>query len=194
MSAILGLYDEQVLLGDNPAPKPKGLGLKCLERELIRSKWARDQKERVDRGENTIKDSYLPSQIPDHTRAVWQHPNLALALRTQVGFLLGSHMLLRSSNRLPLDLSQCFYLDLENEALQNGQAKLPARIQVVCMNYGKTNHHGNKEYGAAMRYRDPLCCLVGQLAMWLFYRWHIENEAFPTFIASENWYNIKMLR
>jgi hypothetical protein len=103
-------------------------------------------------------------------------------------------MLLRSSNRRPLDLSHCFYLDLENEVLQDGIAKLPIRILMVTMNQSKTNQHGNMEYGATMRHRDPLCCLIGQLAFWLFYSWQIKDEAFPNFKSSDDWYNLKILR
>jgi hypothetical protein len=138
-----------------------------LEYYLTRSKWAKHQRERADRGENTIKDSYLPSQIPDHTRAAWGLDNPAIGLRTQVDFLLDNHMLLRSSNSRPLDLSHSFYLDLENEVLQDGTAKLPVRILVVMINQSKTNQHGNMEYGATVRHRDPLYCLIGQLAFWL---------------------------
>jgi hypothetical protein len=44
-----------------------------------------------------------------------------------------------------------------------------------------------------MRHRDPFCCLIGQLVIWLFWRWHIEKEPFPSFISSDDWYNIKLL-
>jgi hypothetical protein len=103
-------------------------------------------------------------------------------------------MLLRSSNRRPLDLSHCFYLDLENEVLQDGIAKLPVCILVVTMNQSKTNQHGNMEYGATMRHRDPLCYLISRLAFWLFYRRQIEDEPFPSFKSSDDWYDLKILR
>jgi hypothetical protein len=168
LAALQVLYEQQKALGQNPGPPPKHLGIRCLQRLLVRSKWATDQRERADRGENTIKDSYLPSQIPDHTRAAWECSNPSIGLRTQVDFLLGNHMLLRSSNRRPLELCDCFFLDLQNEGLHDGEAKLPVRILVITMNRSKTNQQGNKEYGAAMRHRDPFCCLIGQLAIWLF--------------------------
>jgi hypothetical protein len=44
ISALQALYDQRVLIQHNPAPKPQGLGLKCLERYLTRSKWAKNQR------------------------------------------------------------------------------------------------------------------------------------------------------
>jgi hypothetical protein len=165
-----------------------------LERYLTRSKWAKNRRERADRGENTIKNSYLPLQIPDHTRAAWGLNNPAIGLRAQIDFLLGNHMLLLSSNRRPLDLYHCFYPDLENEIPRDGITKLLVRILVITMNQSKTNQHGNMEYGATMRHRDPLCCLIGQLAFWLFYRWQIEDEPFSSFKSGDDWYDLKTLR
>jgi hypothetical protein len=44
ISALQALYDQQIIIQHNPAPKPQGLGLKCLERCLMRSKWAKHQR------------------------------------------------------------------------------------------------------------------------------------------------------
>lgn len=30
--------------------------------------------------------------------------------------------------------------------------------------------------------------------MYFFWRWHIDNEPFPNFTISKNWYNIKLLK
>jgi hypothetical protein len=49
ISALLKLYDNQHTMGENPASRPLQLGVKCLQRYLLRSKWARDRRERVDR-------------------------------------------------------------------------------------------------------------------------------------------------
>ncbi|KJZ68003.1 hypothetical protein HIM_12609 [Hirsutella minnesotensis 3608] len=80
-------------------------------------------------------------------------------------------MLLRSGNRLPMELADCFPLDLPNEGL-----KVPGyttKALVVVMNCGKTNQHGRMEYGSALRHRDPRSCLVGALAFWFLWRWQV---------------------
>lgn len=104
ISATQRLYEQQKSQGLNPAPRPQGIALKTLKDNILRQAWAKSRRERTDRGEGTIRDAYSPSQIPDHTAAVWREReprSVGCALRTQVDFLLGDHMLLRSSNRLP---------------------------------------------------------------------------------------------
>ncbi|KAK4118068.1 hypothetical protein N657DRAFT_584317, partial [Parathielavia appendiculata] len=119
VSAIQKLYDIQRTRGMNPAPRPQGVALKAMQKSILRTTWARKRSEYADRGENTIKDSYTPSQILVHTSAVWNEPKqIACALRTQVDFLLGNHMLLRSSNRRPLEFPDCFCLKLPKEGIK----------------------------------------------------------------------------
>lgn len=195
ISAIQRLYEEQKTRGLNPAPRPQGIALKALKENILRKTWARRRSERADRGEGTIKDSYAPSQIPDHTTVVWQERKaIGCAFRTQVDFLLGNHMLLRSSNRLPIELADCFCLDLQNEGTQRSQDPYPTKALVILMRQGKTNQHGRMEYGAALRHRDPKACLISALAFWFFWRWQCEGEPFPRFTRSEDWYDIKVLR
>lgn len=148
----------------------------------------------MDRGIGTLRDVYAPAQIPDHTNVAWsERKEIACALRTQVDFLLGNHMLLRSGNRLPMELADCFPLDLPNEGFK--AQGYTTKALVVVMNCGKTNQHGRMEYGSALRHRDPRSCLIGALAFWLFWRWQVEKvERFPVFQRSEDWYETKVLR
>jgi hypothetical protein len=197
ISAIQKLYDEQSSMGINPAPRSQGVALKVLKQSILRSTWSRNRKDYSDRGEGTIKDSYLPSQVFDHTAEVWKvntRKEVAFAFRTQVDFLFGNHMLLRGSNRRPLELPDCFCLDLPNEGPKI--SSFPTKALVVVMRQGKTNQHGRMEYGSALRHRDPHACLIGALAFWFFWRWQIEkqDERFPSFVKSEDWYDIKILR
>ncbi|KAM4061640.1 centromere DNA-binding protein complex CBF3 subunit [Hirsutella rhossiliensis] len=120
--------------------------------------------------ESTLKLQY--NTIPDHTNVAWsERKEIACALRTQVDFLLGNHMLLRSGNRLPMELADCFPLDLPNEGCK--AQGYTTKALVVVMNCGKTNQHGRMEYGSALRHRDPRSCLIGALAFWLFWRWQV---------------------
>src|SRR4030081_1529863 len=146
----------------------------------------------------------MPSQVPQHIAVAWvglgdrKKPNYGCMLRTNIDFLLGNHMLLRSSNRRPLELPNCFRLELPNEGVR-GSTLAPAPKTyafVVVMNKGKTNQHGRMEYDASLRHRDPLAYLVIALAFWFFYRWQVEKdtEIFPSFAKPEDWYEIKVLR
>ncbi|KJZ70635.1 hypothetical protein HIM_09955 [Hirsutella minnesotensis 3608] len=146
------------------------------------------------RGVGTLRDVYAPAQIPDHTNVAWsERKEIACALRTQVDFLFGNHMLLGSGNRLPVELADCFPLDLPKEGLK--VPRYTTKALVVVMNCGKTNQHGRMEYDSALRHRDPRSCLVGALAFWFFWRWQVERtERFPVFQRSEDWYDTKVLR
>jgi hypothetical protein len=85
LSAIRKLYEWQKSSGVNPAPRPDGVMFKALLKSILSTKAFKRRKEYADRGAGTIKDSYLPSQIPDHTAAVWlERKEVACALRTQV--------------------------------------------------------------------------------------------------------------
>jgi centromere DNA-binding complex CBF3 subunit-like protein len=167
VSAIQKLYDEQKSRGINPAARPQGVALKALKRSILATTWSRKRKEYMDRGVGTLRDVYSPAQIPDHTTVAWsERKEVACALRTQVDFLFGNHMLLRSGNRLPMELADCFPLELPNEGLKiQGHT---TKALVVVMNCGKTNQHGRMEYGSALRHRDPRSCLIGALAFWFF--------------------------
>ena len=50
------------------------------------------------------------------------------------------------------------------------------------------------EYGCALRHRDYRSCLIGALAFYFFWRWHISGESFPCFRTSQDWYDIKVLK
>ncbi|KAM4065624.1 centromere DNA-binding protein complex CBF3 subunit [Hirsutella rhossiliensis] len=78
--------------------------------------------------ESTLKLQY--NTIPDHTNVAWsERREIACALRTQVDFLLGNHMLLRSGNRLPMELADCFPLDLPNEGCK-AQGRKGGKVSV----------------------------------------------------------------
>lgn len=176
----------------NPSPHPRGFANKAIYRYLLRQTHEKGREEWADRMVGTIKDAYSPAKIPEHTRCAWGLKEKACGLRASVDFLFGNHMLLRSSNRRPIELADCFCLECPNEGVQVHNN--PTYAFVVVMNQGKTNQNGRIEYGACLRHRDPYACLVGQLAFWLFFRWQVEREPFPDFSRPEKWYNIKILR
>jgi hypothetical protein len=192
-SAINELWAHQTSRGLHTAPRPQRVALTALKTSIARGQHQRRRDEYADRGLATIRDGYTASQIPDLSRKVW---GLCLGpacaeqhFRTQLCFLFGNSMLLRLSNRLPMELPDLFSMPLPGEGPQ-GQGW----CLVTVMGQGKTNQHGRLEYGAALRHRDHRSCLVGTLAVYLFWRWHCSGEAFPCFRRSEDWYNIKVLK
>lgn len=193
VSAIKELWAHQTSCGLHSAPQPKRIALKALETSIVQKEHTRRREELTDRGISTFRDGYLASQIPDLNRQVWTEALgkgiIEQLLRTQLDFLLGNAMLLRLSNRLPMELADLFLMPLPKEGTQGDGWCL-----VAVMDQGKTNQHGRLEYGAALRHRDYRSCLVGALAAYLFWRWHLSGEPFPCFRASQDWYGIKLLK
>src|SRR6266699_1928381 len=193
--AVINLYFQQKTRGENPAPHLNGLAKKALMRYILREIVSRSRQEWTDRILNTIKDGYSPAKIPEHIAAIWWFSDINSSFRTNIDFLFGNYMLLRSNNRLGLELADCFYLDLPKEGIK--MEGIPTKAFVVFINQGKTNQHGRIEYGSCLRYRDPEACFVGQFAFWLFFRWQVEInavESFPDFSRLERWYKTKILR
>jgi hypothetical protein len=69
----------------------------------------------------------------------------------------------------------------------------PCFSVVGLISNGKTNKFGKRQYGAAIRNKEPLLCTMGALALQFFYRWHCSGEKAPTFFIRNNWYQIKVL-
>ena len=76
--------------------------------------------------------------------------------RRNVDFLIGNYILLRSSNRLHLELADCFCLDLPKEDVKMEAAGgVPTTAFVILMNQGKMNQYSRVEYGSCLRHYDP---------------------------------------
>jgi len=122
VSAINELWKIQISKGLHNSPMPVMVALNALKTSVVRREHHRRREEFVDRGEATIQDGYTVAQIPQVHDKIW---NLELggeraveqALRTKVDFLFGNSMLLRSSNRLPMELPDLFSVDLPREGV-----------------------------------------------------------------------------
>jgi hypothetical protein len=136
VSAIMELWSHQVSTKLHSSPSPHNVAVKALKTSIARGQHARRRAEFDDRGLSTVRDGYTAKQIPDMTRAVWRDalgPRTSeQSLRTNLDFLLGHAMLLRQSNRLPLELPDLFSLDLPKEG-QKGKGW----CFVVVMDQGK---------------------------------------------------------
>lgn len=122
VSAIMELWNHQVSQKLHSSPSPHNVAVKALKTSIARGQHQRRRAEFEDRGVSTIKDGYTAKQIPDMTRAVWRNalgPRTSeQSFRTNLDFLLGHAMLLRQSNRLPLELPDLFSMDLPKEGLK----------------------------------------------------------------------------
>ena len=80
---------------------------------------------------NNIKDGYTAAQIPLLANSVWNERRgrcIEASFRTQVDFLFGNSMLMRSSNRLPLELPDLFLMPLEKEGLRGDATKAASEL------------------------------------------------------------------
>jgi hypothetical protein len=194
ITAIQKLYEEQKSKQLNFAPYPQGAGIRALKKSIRCTVWKKKRLAFEDRGLGTLKDVYSVSQIPDHTRSAWtMKGDPGCLLRTNVDFLLGNHLLLRASNRRPIELPDLMSIELPNEG--RNAAQTPTRALILVEDHSKTNQHGRIDSGGVLRHREPLSCAVSALAFWLFWRWQAEKkEAFPSFATPQDWYTIKLLR
>lgn len=122
VSAVNELWKVQTSQGLHNAPMPVNVALNALKTSVVRREHHRRREEFVDRGEATIQDGYTASQIPQVHDKVWSlevggERAVEQALRTKVDFLFGNSMLLRSSNRLPMELPDLFSVDLPREGV-----------------------------------------------------------------------------
>ncbi len=211
VSAINELWAHQVSRRLHNSPKPVQVAMKALKSSIARGEHAQRRAEFADRGIATIQDGYMATQIPIVYDKVWglslgAH-SAEMSLRTYTDFLFGNTMLLRSSNRLPMELPDLFLMPLPREGIrgdgwcivmvtdQGKYTRINKLMLYILTTYiGKTNQHGRLEYGSALRHRDFKSCLISALATYFFWRWHISGEPFPCFRTSRDWYNIKVLK
>lgn len=122
VSAINELWKVQTSKGLHNAPMPVMVALNALKTSVVRREHHRRRKEFVDRGEATIQDGYTIAQIPQIHDKIWSlevggERAIEQGFRTKVDFLFGNSMLLRSSNRLPMELPDLFSVDLPREGV-----------------------------------------------------------------------------
>jgi hypothetical protein len=61
------------------------------------------------------------------------------------------------------------------------------------MKHGKTNQFGRVEISACMRNTNVEICSFMALGSYLFWRWHVHGEQFPSFESSRDWFDYKLL-
>ena len=79
--------------------------------------------------------------------------------------LAGHHLVLRGESRRLMELADCSLLEYPPE-----EGATPCLALVCLLSNGKTNKTGRQEYIGAFRHKDPLLCIMGALAQYLFWR------------------------
>ncbi|EIE89012.1 hypothetical protein RO3G_13723 [Rhizopus delemar RA 99-880] len=164
VKAISDMCNTQKALGWNTNGVARGPLVRTFLDTLEKEKVKHSRLNYEDRGKNTLNDGYSKEELK------------------KIMFPLSHAMLCRSQTTLSMEFADLFSLEVENQGL-------PECIALVAtIAHGKTNQHGKIEYGSSLRHRDVEVCSIGALALYLFSRFHFENEEFPDFEKRENWY------
>ena len=193
VSAVMDLYNEQVTLGRNTNPSPRGIGVKAQLAALRAQRWERTRALHEDRAVGTILDSFTPAELTDFASFCWEKHNghyrsSEQYLRTLTDFLTGHYFLTRGEHRLKADFADCVCIDLFREGTQR------CICWLFIFDNGKTNKTGRKQYLGSMRHKDLNICAHSALANYLFNRFHVQNEAWPDFRRLKDWDDLKLLR
>jgi len=168
-------------------PHPRGKALKALMDMLRRSENKRKIETYADRGLGTVLDGYNLEDMKELS-TFWLNQTTPVAVRSRADFLIGHALLARGESRRFIQFPDMLSLSLPDEAPQI------CTPLVVIMRKGKTNQAGRVEYGAPMRCKEVLLCPLNALAMYLFWRWHVDLEPFPNFTDRKKWYDIRLLK
>lgn len=84
-------------------------------------------------------------------------------------------------------ISDLFLIDMDREAIG------PDLCKCLCIlsKEGKHNQLSRSEYGFLFRARSPDACAIGALALWFYYRWHVDGEEAIDFF-DEKWTDIRI--
>jgi hypothetical protein len=110
-------------------------------------------------------------------------------MRTLLDFLVGHFFLVRGEQRRMAELADMFVMQLPTESTSQ-----ECWCWVMAFDNGKTNSSGKKQYLGALRNRDFRICPIGALAVYMFTRFHVKKEAWPSLRSLEDWDRIKFLR
>ena len=120
----------------------------------------------------------------------WMGKNTHIGLRGKLSSLLCWYGCLRWDQARKAELADLFTIPVETDPSNPEFLNVPALI--LQFYQSKTNQTGKKEYAGILRSFDPDQCAIGTLALYLFTRYHIEDEPWPDFAENANWYSIKV--
>ncbi|KAG1056168.1 hypothetical protein G6F43_001912 [Rhizopus delemar] len=138
--------------------------------------------------QNTLNVGYSKEELKKVSSLFFTEKNDIRGYRDRLCFLLRHAMLCRSQITLGMEFTDLFSLEVENQGLTEYIAL------VATIAHGKINQYGKIEYGLLLSHRDVEVCSIDALALYLFLRFHFENEEFPNFEKRENWYKIAVFK
>ena len=131
----------------------------------------------------SIQDAFVPEGA-DAKRSI----SVTAALGHRLAFLLSYAGALRCESTRNLELSDLSTLFVEKEGPKG------CTLLVLSLGQGKTNHFGRLDRTAIMRHRLPEMCAVGALGLYLFCRFHMRHEPFPSFARSGDFFYNKVIQ
>ncbi|ETP08742.1 hypothetical protein F441_15343 [Phytophthora nicotianae CJ01A1] len=192
VAAMVDLWKQQARAKINSHPSPRDDAVTALLKLTQSEEDNRKRKNYEDRGADTLLDGYTATeQIQQVASYFWDTKgDSGTSLRNLLAFLLSHYALMRGESVRMLELADLHSIPLENE----GYNPCRALVMVMVMGQGKTNQVGRVEVGACMRHKNVRVCGHGMLAIYLFWRWHVDGEKFPDFTSSSCWYDLKLLK
>jgi len=192
IAAITHLWKKQVRqkINNNDHPRDTVVGL-IKNAKLQEFRVSRENFE--DRGEGTLADGY--SSLDQVAKVVQFYlngqRNYGENLRDALAFLFAHYFLLRGESIRKAELTDFQTINLDNESV-NADIKCPALVMVL--RQGKTNKNNRMELAGCMRNTRVEICPIMAMGLYFFWRFHVENEPFPSFEKSEDWYQIKVFK
>ncbi|OWZ17641.1 hypothetical protein PHMEG_0008395 [Phytophthora megakarya] len=184
VDAVVDLYNQQVAFRVNSNDHPRFPQVKQLIKNAQAQATATKKQNYQDRGVGSLLDGY-------HSEAQFRQICDAFFdlndIRGRAAFLVSHYGLLRGENIRDLELADMFSQELDREMY------LTCIALVLLIQHGKTNTFGKLQHVGFIRNKDVHLCPVGAVAFYLFERFHVDSEPFPSFQLSKDWYDIKFL-
>ncbi|POM81218.1 Hypothetical protein PHPALM_844 [Phytophthora palmivora] len=185
VNAIVDLYNQQVALRINSNGHPRSAQVKQLIKNVQAQATERKKRNYQDRGVGSLLDGFHSEA---EFKLICDTFFLLDDLRGRAAFLVSHYGLLRGENIRDLELADMFSQKLDGEGFQ------PSTALVLLIQHGKTNTYGKLQHVGFMRNKNVHVCPIGAIAFYLFERFHVDLEPFPSFRQSQDWYDIKFLR
>lgn len=192
IAAITDLYKMQVQKKINCNEHPRATVVSLIKNAKQQEFQVRRQN-CEDRGEGTLADGYTSlDQVAKVVQFYLNNSrNHGENLRDSLAFLFSHYFLLRGESIRNAELTNFQTFNLDNESARPDIA-CPALVMVL--KQGKTNKNNRLELTGCIRSTRVEICPIMSLGLYLFWRFHVQNEPFPDFTHSTNWYLIKLFK
>lgn len=189
INAIVDLYTSQIEKdGCFNRAHPRGPYVQALVKKLKGQESTLKRERYDDRGAGTIADGYSTTEEMKIMVDYFFSRNTVEGLRNCTSFLLAHYGLLRGESVRKMEFADLQTMLLENEGVTDCHALIMVLLQ------GKTNQEGRVEFAACIRNAKVQICPQMILSVYLFCRWHVRGELFPSFNTNKDWYRHKLIK